>query len=245
MSIVSMIADAFSKLESKQERVVSVLVGLEAKNIMDVDKDLSTMMDDDFLWDAKVVKLSLEGINHCIMCVGLNGTTVIQSLIECSEVPLDVELEEERDVMELSIPKEIRDSLDKWESEGFSIMPAYEIEKGEGGFSVFKKLENGEEEVHNPTWNLFGVSLDPEIIEVNLADELSDIWKSYSDSVFRCHSPINLLLGICFPDLENGKMKIFRWNIVKYKGWANDLPSDLIEFLTKNKHKSWKEIPVV
>ena len=98
MSVINIIADAFAKIESKKERVVSVLAGFEAKNIMDVDKDLATNIDGDLLWGAKIVELSLEGISHCIICVGLNGTTEIQTLIECSEAPLDVELEEEEEI---------------------------------------------------------------------------------------------------------------------------------------------------
>jgi len=127
-------------------------------------------------------------------------------------------------VMITETPKEISKQLKAWTAEGFKVIQADDLEKGQRGFFVFK-----DEEEYNPRWDIYNKPLDSNIVRVDSLEEVIDFWNSNKDDIIRCNSPRELLCGIAAPDLENSKMNVIRWHLLKMREWKDSMPQDILD----------------
>lgn len=141
------------------------------------------------------------------------------------------------------MPKKMYEDLEKWESDGFTIIPNDEIEKGIRGFSVFKKTGE-KEESYNPYWYMFGGSLKSDIIIAENIDDVISFWSDNKENTFACNDLIRQMIGMACPDIENGSMVILQWKIAEHKEWKKDFPSGLNDIFESKKINSWKDYDV-
>jgi len=72
MKPIDVLADAFAEIESKDEKVVAVLLDKDAKKVLSKKKKTRKAIKKKLLFGAKVLKVKLP-VKCAFMCIGENG----------------------------------------------------------------------------------------------------------------------------------------------------------------------------